>query len=116
MKYSNSFQEVTKTIVKTEHQYTFNLVCVAGEVWDSLSEKQKETLTEIITDAIDKNDSEILEKESEILKECEEKYKITIQEPDLTAFREYAQEYYLNSEDAQYWDMELYRQIKEGIR
>lgn len=113
--YSNSFQEVTKTIVKTEHQYTFNLVCVAGEVWDSLSEKQKETLTEIITDAIDKNDSEILEKESEILKECEEKYKITIQEPDLTAFREYAQEYYLNSEDAQYWDMDLYRQIKEGI-
>lgn len=111
--YANSFQEVVKTIVKTEHQYTFNLVCIAGDVWDSLTDTQKAELTRVITAAVDANDEEIEAKQDMILKECEEKYDIVIQEPDLTAFREYAANYYLSSEDAQFWDMDLYNQIKE---
>lgn len=111
--YANSFQEVVKTIVRTEHQYTFNLVCVAGDVWDSLSEAQRAELTRLIVTAVDSNDAEIGDKEAQILKECEEEYGIRIQSPDLTPFREAAREYYLNSPDAQYWDMELYDQIKE---
>ena len=111
--YSNSFQEVTDTIVKTNHQFTFNLVCVAGDVWDGLSEAQKQNLTEIITTAVDKNDIEVQEKEEQILKDCEEKYGIRIQEPDLEAFKAYAEEYYLNSDDAQFWDMDVYKQIKD---
>jgi len=111
--YANSFQEVINTIVKTEHQYTFNLVCVAGDVWDALSEGQKAELTDIVVTAVDNNDAEIEAKEEEILKDCEENYGVRIQEPDLTAFREAAQEYYLNSPDAEYWDMDLYEQIKE---
>ena len=110
--YANSFMEVVKTIVKTEHQYTFNLVCIAGEVWDSLNDAQKAEVTKVITTAVDENDSEILAKEEAILKDCAENYNVRIQEPDLTAFREYAANYYLNSEDAKYWDMELYEQIK----
>lgn len=111
--YANSFQEVVKTIVETKHQYTFNLVCVAGDVWDSLNSDQKQTLTTIITEAVDENDKDILEKQDEILKDCEENFHITIQRPDLAPFKAYAEEYYLNSEDAAYWDMELYNQIKE---
>lgn len=111
--YTNSFQEVTKTIVKTEHQYTFNLVCVAGDVWDSMSDQQKNTLTSVIIQAVDENDHEVREKEEAILKDCSENYGITIQEPDLAAFRAYAENYYLNSADAEYWDMDLYHKIKE---
>ena len=110
--YSNSFQEVTKTIVRTNHQFTFNLVCVAGDVWDGLTEEQKQNLTEIVISAVDQNDKEVQEKEEEIIKDCEETYGIRIQEPDLEAFKAYAEEYYLSSEDAQYWDMDVYRQIK----
>ena len=111
--YANSFQEVVDTIVKTEHQYTFNLVCVAGDVWDSLNDAQKEELTKVIVTAVDNNDAEIKAKEEEILKDCEENFGVRIQEPDLDEFRAKAQEYYLNSTDAQYWDMDLYNQIKE---
>lgn len=111
--YANSFQEVTKTIVETKHQYTFNLVCVAGDVWDSLDENQRRSLTEIITEAVNENDKEILQKQDEILKDCVENYGITIQRPDLAPFKAYAEKYYLNSEDAAHWDMDLYNQIKE---
>lgn len=111
--YANSFQEVVDTIVKTEHQYTFNLVCIAGDVWDGLNEAQRAELTEVIVTAVDNNDAEIEGKEAEILRECEEKFGVRIQSPDLTPFRTAAQEYYLNSSDAQYWDMDLYNQIKE---
>lgn len=111
--YANSFQEVVETIVETRHQYTFNLVCVAGDVWDELDEGQRNTLTEIITSAVEENDEEILEKQEEILKDCQENHGIVIQTPDLDPFRAYAENYYLNSEDAKHWDMELYNQIKE---
>lgn len=111
--YANSFQEVTKTIVETKHQYTFNLVCVAGDVWDALDENQRQNLTEIITEAVNENDEEILQKQDEIIKDCEENYGIIIQRPDLAPFIAYAEKYYLSSEDAAHWDMDLYNQIKE---
>ncbi len=108
--YANALQEVTETIVLTGHQYNFNLVCVAGDVWDTLNDGQKEELTRIIVKAVRENDAVIQAKEAEIIKECEEKG-IRIQTPDVEAFKTYARNFYLASEEAKDWDMDTYNEI-----
>jgi len=108
--YANALQEVTKTIVLTGHQYNFNLVCVAGDVWDSLNDAQKDELTRVIVEAVKANDAAVQAKEAEILKECENRG-IRIQTPDIEAFRTYARDFYLASEEAKDWDMDTYNTI-----
>lgn len=108
--YANALQEVTETIVLTGHQYNFNLVCVAGDVWDSLNDGQKEELTRIIVEAVKENDAVIQAKEAEIIKECEARG-IRIQTPDVEAFKTYARNFYLTSEEAKDWDMDTYNAI-----
>lgn len=85
---------------------------VVEDLWDSLSEAQRAELTSLIVTAVDANDAEIGNKEAEILADCEASG-IRIQSPDRAPFREAAREYYLNSSDAAYWDMDLYDQIQE---
>lgn len=111
--FANSFYEVTNTLVMTQHQYTFNLVCVAGDVWDSLDDGKKEALSNLIVEAVDRNDKVVADKEIDIIKQCQENG-MTIQTPDLDAFREYAHEYYLSSPEAAYWDMDAYNAIIEA--
>ncbi|MCB7318209.1 TRAP transporter substrate-binding protein DctP [Lacrimispora sp. 210928-DFI.3.58] len=108
--YANALQEVTKTIVLTGHQYNFNLVCVAGDVWDALNDAQKDELTRVIVEAVKENDAAVQAKEADILKECEERG-IRIQTPDVEAFKTYAREFYLASEEAKDWDMDTYNTI-----
>lgn len=108
--YANSLLEVTKTIVLTKHVFNFNLVCIAGDVWDAMDDAQRSELIRIVTEGVDANNEVIWQMEADILAEAEEKG-VRIQEPDLAPFISYGREYYLADPDAKNWDMDIYESI-----
>ena len=107
--YANAMQEVSKTIVKTEHMITANMICVNGDVWDSMTPERQQLLTEIIKRAATENNEKVIADEEAILAECES-LGIRIQEPDKEAFKENAINYYLSKpENIEIWDAEYFK-------
>ena len=48
-------QEVSKSIVMTDHMITANLVCVNGDKWENMTPEQQELLTQVIREAVEQN-------------------------------------------------------------
>ena len=110
--YANAMQEVSKSIVMTDHMITANLVCVNGDKWENMTPEQQVLLTQVIREAVEQNNQDVMAEEAKILDECVEKYGINLQEPDKDAFKEYAFKYYLsNPDNEKNWNMDIFNEI-----
>lgn len=110
--YANAMQEVTKSIVLTDHMITANLVCISGDKWEAMTPEQQELLTEIVKEAVKENNQDVAEEEKRILDECKNEYGIVIQEPDKELFKKHAFDYYLsNPDNEKNWNMDIFNQI-----
>ena len=96
------FYEVMSQIVLTSHLVGYDLLTISKTAWDALSPEQQEKLKAAATAAIDWSQAEHLKMEGELAKSFEEKG-LKVYEPDVAAFRAYAQKMYLESDLAKSW-------------
>jgi TRAP-type C4-dicarboxylate transport system substrate-binding protein len=96
------FYEVMSQIVLTSHLVGYDLLTISKTAWDALSPEQQEKLQAAATAAIDWSQAEHLKMEGELAKSFEEKG-LKVYEPDVAAFRAYAQKMYLESDLAKSW-------------
>jgi len=100
--YNMKFYEVTSQIVLTSHLIGFDLFVVSKETWDALSAEQRGKLEGQAQKAIDWSTQKHLDEEARLVQFFKDQG-LKVYEPDLAAFRQYAQEKYLQSEFAKDW-------------
>ena len=84
-----------------------------AQKWQSLPQEYRDIMTEAVKTATAWCDEANLKQEQEAITFLKEQG-LTVIEPDLNAFMEYSENYYLNDKDmVKDWDMELYHQIKD---
>ncbi|MGV8853280.1 MAG: sialic acid TRAP transporter substrate-binding protein SiaP [Devosia sp.] len=96
------FYEVMDQIVLTSHLVGYDLLVISGDAWNKMTPEQQTEVQAAATAAIDFSQQKHLARETELL----EKFKtagLKIYEPDVAAFRAYAQKMYLDSELAKDW-------------
>lgn len=96
------FYEVMSQIVMTSHLVGFDLLVVSKKVWDEMDAEQQERFQAAADAAIDFSQQKHLESEAELVEFFKEQG-LKVYEPDLDAFRTFAQEKYLASELANDW-------------
>src|SRR5262245_44685036 len=96
------FYEVMSQIVLTSHLVGFDLLVVAKKVWNAMSPEQQKKFQQAADDAIALSTEKHLAREKDLVASFKGKG-LTIYEPDLAAFRKYAQEKYLASDLAKSW-------------
>lgn len=104
------FYEVMSQIVLTSHLVGFDLLTISLSTWDSLTPEQQETVQAAADTAIAWSTEAHLRGEEELATYFEEQG-LAVYEPDLDAFRAYAQELYLNSSLAESWPEGLVERI-----
>lgn len=96
------FYEVTKQITLTDHLVDGLNIAVNNQTWDKLDDAQKAHMTEAAQAACDWNNKERYANEARLVDFFKaEGLKVTV--PDVAAFREHVQQFYLNSERAKSW-------------
>ncbi len=100
--YNMKFYEVTSQIVLTSHLVGYDLFVISKETWDALSPEQQQSLEAEIDKAVDWSTSKHLEREGELV-EFFKKEGLKVYEPDVQAFRDHAQQMYLESDFAKDW-------------
>lgn len=100
--YNMKFYEVTSQIVLTGHLIGFDVLAISKELWDGLSAEQQETLQGAVDEAIAKSTQRHLDREAELVQFFKDEG-LKVYEPDRIAFRDYAQQKYLESEFAASW-------------
>ena len=96
------FYEVMKQVVLTSHLVGFDLLVISKTAWDAMTPEQQAEFDAAAKVAIDFSQKEHLAREAELV----ERFKsagLKIYEPDLEAFRSFAQQKYLESELAKDW-------------
>lgn len=96
------FYEVMDQIVLTSHLVAFDLLMVSSSVWDDMTPEQQETFQTAADEAIAWSTAEHERNEQE-LAEFFQQEGLELYTPDVDAFREYAQELYLNSSISDAW-------------
>ena len=96
------FYEVTSQIVLTSHLIGFDVLAISAELWNELSAEQQETLQTAVDEAIAESTQRHLDREAELVQFFKDEG-LKVYEPDQDAFREYAQQKYLESEFAASW-------------
>lgn len=88
--YSSKYQEVMKYLSITEHTYNPQIVVFSKEVWDKISEENRQIILEAAAESRDYNRNLAAEKKDEYIKKMEEAgMEITILTPEQKdAFRE----------------------------
>lgn len=104
------FFEVMSQIVMTGHLVGYDLLTISAEIWDAMSPEQQEKVQTAATEAIDWSQAEHLRMEAELAAAFEERG-LKIYEPDVAAFREHAQQMYLDSDLADSWPEGMLDQI-----
>ena len=89
------FYEVMSQIVLTSHLVGYDLLTISKTAWDAMTPEQQEKVQAAATAAIDWSQAEHLKMEAELAKSFEEKG-LKVYEPDVAAFRDYAQKMYLD--------------------
>ncbi|MGR3385285.1 TRAP transporter substrate-binding protein DctP [Roseovarius indicus] len=100
--YNMKFYEVTSQIVLTSHLIGFDVLAISAELWNELSAEQQETLQTAVDEAIAESTQRHLDREAELVQFFKDEG-LKVYEPDQDAFREYAQQKYLESEFAASW-------------
>ena len=100
--YNMKFYEVTSQIVLTSHLIGFDLFVGSKKTWDSLSPEQQKTLETEVNKAIDWSTEKHVAEEARLV-EFFKGEGLKVYEPDLAAFRDFAQKRYLESAMAKDW-------------
>ncbi len=108
------FYEVTKYIVLTNHVVDSTWPTINEKKWQSFTDQQKEWVLQAVDVAREYCDTTNLETEAGILDFFRGEGMTIIDDPDVQAFAEYAQNSYLNdSKDiSKDWDMDLYAEVQ----
>lgn len=96
------FYEVMSQIVMTSHLVGYDLLTISKKTWDAMTPEQQDKVQKAATDAIDWSQAEHLKMEGELAASFKEKG-LKVYEPDIAAFRDYAQKMYLESDLAKSW-------------
>ena len=100
--YNMKFYEVTSQIVLTGHLIGFDVLAISKELWDGFTPEQQETLQNAVDEAIATSTPRHLDREAELVEYFRDEG-LRVYEPDRIAFRDYAQQKYLESEFAASW-------------
>ena len=100
--YNMKFYEVTSQIVLTSHLIGFDLFVVSKKAWDNLSAEQRTKLETETRKAIDWSTQKHLTEEAKLVQFFKDKG-LKVYEPDVDAFRKYAQKMYMESDFAKDW-------------
>ena len=100
--YNMKFYEVTSQIVLTGHLVGFDVLAIGSELWNSFTPEQQETLQSAVDAAIAKSTQRHLDREAELVQFFKDEG-LKVYEPDRIAFRDYAQQKYLESDFAKSW-------------
>jgi tripartite ATP-independent transporter DctP family solute receptor len=96
------FYEVMTQIVLTSHLIGYDLLTISSKVWKDMSEEQQKAFQAAADEAMKWSEDQHLAQEKALVDEFT-KAGLSIYEPDLAAFRKFAQEKYLTSELAKSW-------------
>src|SRR5690606_6857684 len=96
------FFEVMDQIVLTSHLVGFDLLVISTDAWNKMTPEQQADVQKAATAAIDFSQKAHLDREAELLTQFAS-VGLNIYEPDLDAFRAYAQQMYLESDLAKDW-------------
>jgi len=96
------FYEVMKQIVMTSHLVGFDLLVISKSAWDAMAPEQQAEFDAAAAAAIDFSQEAHVAREAELV-ELFKAEGLDIYEPDLAAFRAFAQQKYLESELAKDW-------------
>jgi tripartite ATP-independent transporter DctP family solute receptor len=109
---AQKWYEVTDQIVLTGHVIEPMCIAINEEKWQSLPKEYQDIMIEAIRTATLWCDEANIQEEQEAIDFLKEQG-LTITEPDVDAFMEYSENYYLSDEEmTKDWDMDLYQQIK----
>ena len=100
--YNMKFYEVTGQIAMTGHLIGFDVLAIGSELWNGMTAEQQQALQAAVDEAIAESKERHLAREEELVAYFEEQG-LDVYEPDRQAFREYAQQKYLESEFAASW-------------
>lgn len=100
--YNMKFYEVTSQIVLTSHLIGYDLFAVSNKTWDALSDSQRSLLETEVAKAVDWSTDKHLEEEARLVQFFKDQG-LKVYEPDVKAFRDYAQKMYLESDFAKDW-------------
>lgn len=98
--YSNGFPDIAKDLNMTGHFYSPLLICVSGDLYDSLTQDEQKILTEAAVEAgklCRENNKRVEEK---MLEEMEAQGMTIVEDVDLTAFQEVLGDFYNSRKDA----------------
>jgi tripartite ATP-independent transporter DctP family solute receptor len=96
------FYEVMKQIALTSHLVGFDLLVISKSTWDAMSPEQQAKFEKAAADAIDFSQDGHVSREAELADQFR-KAGLDVYEPDLNAFRAFAQQKYLGSDLAKDW-------------
>ena len=110
---ADNYAEVQSHISLTSHQIGSQMIVVSGQTWEQLSENQQQLLQESVSEVREENRSCIEEAEQEVLTAWESDGTIeVVDDVDVDAFREQAQEHFLNTLEGE--QLELYEAFLEA--
>jgi TRAP-type transport system periplasmic protein len=96
------FYEVTKQIVLTGHLVDGLPIAVNNQTWEQLTDEEKSAMTEAAVTACDWNNERRIAEEQRLVSFFEEEG-LSVTTPDVDAFRDHVQAFYLNSDRAELW-------------
>jgi TRAP-type transport system periplasmic protein len=96
------FHEVTNQIVLTGHNIGFGLLMIRAQVFDALKPEQQQRMRSAAEKAFAWSTAEYLKQESELI-EFFKSAGLDVYTPDVSAFRNYAQQQYLQSPLSKSW-------------
>ncbi|WP_375691133.1 TRAP transporter substrate-binding protein DctP [Pseudooceanicola sp. LIPI14-2-Ac024] len=96
------FYEVMDQIVRTSHLVAYDLLVISKQAWDAMTPEQQEAFQAAADKAIAWSAEQHLNREAE-LGAFFESEGLKISTPDVDAFRQHAQEMYLNSDLSKDW-------------
>ncbi|CAN7677448.1 TRAP transporter substrate-binding protein DctP [Neorhizobium sp. LjRoot104] len=96
------FYEVTNQIVLTGHNIGFGLLLIGSNVFDKLPEAEQKRMRDVAKKAFAWSTAEYIKQEKELIGFFREKG-LEVYEPDVAAFRDYAQKQYLSSPLSSSW-------------
>lgn len=108
--YNMKFYEVTDQIVMTGHLVGFDVLAIGTDTWEELSSEQQEALQSAVDEAIAESTDKHLAREEELVQFFKDEG-LNVYEPDREAFREYAQQQYLDSQFAESWPEGMLEEI-----
>ncbi|MBO0663081.1 DctP family TRAP transporter solute-binding subunit [Jiella sp. MQZ9-1] len=100
--YAAKFYEVTKQITMTKHLVDAINLVIGADVWNKLDDSQKAAVQNAADAACKWNDTKRKAEEDKLVDFFKSKG-LAVTNPDISAFREHVQKYYLDSDRSKQW-------------